>query len=370
MRLFGPSLSFRNYDWLLTVVIFVLSAIGLASIYSVDLSLGDELVFFPTQIIALVIGLVLSFVISGFHIVTYQSLSRLAYSLSFVLLVGVLIFGTTVRGTTGWFQVAGFSFQPAEVAKIALVLFLAWLIQRHGQRFDTWQFVFSSGLFTALLVGLIMLQPDLGSSLILVGIWFGLLLLTGVKKRFLFLIALLGLVTFLLSWTFLFADYQKDRLTTFLSLESDPLGAGYNVSQSIIAVGSGNLLGRGLGFGSQSQLHFLPEAQTDFIFSVLAEELGFVVVFTIFTIYFFVLWRFVKIARQSSDDFSTYVVLGIAIYLFIQIVINIGGAVGMLPVTGVTLPFLSYGGSSVIANFILLGIVQSAARSRPFTGHS
>jgi len=297
-------------------------------------------------------------------------LSRLIYIIAFVLLVVVLIFGTTVRGTTGWFQIAGFSFQPAEVAKIALILFLAWLIHRHGQRFDTWQFVFSSGFFSALLVGLIMLQPDLGSSLILVSIWFGLLLLTGVKKRYVFLIFFLGIGVFFVSWTFLFADYQKDRLTTFLSLDSDPLGAGYNVSQSIIAVGSGNFFGRGLGFGSQSQLHFLPEAQTDFIFSVLAEELGFVAVLTIFSIYFFMLWRFVKIAKGCSDDFSTYVVLGVTIYFFTQIVINVGGAIGSLPVTGVTLPFLSYGGSSLIANFILIGIVQSVSRSTPFTSHS
>ncbi len=353
----------RNFDWLLLILILVMVSVGLASIYSVDLSRGTDLIYFPTQLTALVIGLVVFLLASVLHVAFFRSFSRIIYLLSLLLLILVLFFGETVRGTTGWFRVAGFSFQPAELAKLGLVLLLAWWIEKYGRRFDKWQFVFTSGFFTALLAGLIILQPDLGSALVLLGIWLGLLLLTGTKKRYIFILLGIFLAVSLFSWFVLLQGYQKERLLTFVSPERDPLGAGYNVSQSVIAVGSGKFLGSGLGFGSQSQLHFLPEAQTDFIFSVIAEDLGFVGVSVVLTLYFLLLWRLLYIARKASDDFSAYLVLGIALLFLIQVSVNMGGALGMLPVTGVTLPFLSYGGSSMVVNFLLLGMAESVARS-------
>lgn len=361
-NLFANLFSLKNYDWVLTIVVFILAAVGLAAIYSVDLSRGEELVYFPTQLIALGIGLVIFITASSMQVSFYRSIAKPAYILALLLLLVVLFFGVTIRGTTGWFRVAGYSFQPVEFAKVALAIFLGWWISRHGRRFDRWQFVFTSGFITALPVVLVMLQPDLGSALVLAGVWFTLLFLTGTKKRY--IIALVGVLILVsvLSWMFLLKDYQKDRFLTFVDPERDPLGAGYNVTQSIIAIGSGQLQGRGLGFGSQSQLHFLPEAQTDFIFSVIAEELGFVGVFVVLLLYFILLWRLIKIARQANDDFTAYTSAGIASLFFIQIVFNIGGSTGLLPVTGVTLAFLSYGGSSLIINFLLIGIAQSVAR--------
>ena len=279
----------RNVDWILIIVVLVLISVGLSAIYSVDLSKGNTLSYFPTQFIALLVGLGVMGLAAFMHINFYRSSAKLIYVVALGLLISVLFLGVTVRGTTGWFRVAGFSFQPAEFAKVALVIFLAWLTSRYGRRFDKLQFVFATGLFTFILAGFIMLQPDLGSALVLCGVWFGLLFLVGTKKRYIFGLIAIFLLVSVFSWVFLFQDYQKDRILTFVDPTRDPLGSGYNVTQSVIAIGSGQFFGRGLGFGSQSQLHFLPEAQTDFIFSVIGEELGFLGVLILFSLYFIIL---------------------------------------------------------------------------------
>ena len=351
--------SLRNFDWILIILILVLLSVGLAGIYSVDLSRETNLGFFSTQVLASVIGLFLLLFAGLFHSSFYQSSAKLVYIIALILLILVLIFGKTINGTTGWFIFAGHSFQPVEFAKIALILILGWWIQLYGRRFEKWQFVFTSGFITLGLAGLIILQPDLGSALVLFGIWFGMLFLTGTRKRYILGLLLIFLIVFLFSWFFLFADYQKGRVLTFIDPSRDPLSSGYNVTQSIIAIGSGQLFGRGLGFGSQSQLHFLPEAQTDFIFSVIAEELGFVGVLTVLVLYFLILWRLLRIAFRAKSEFATYVVLGIILLFFIQILINLGTVSGFMPVVGITLPFLSYGGSSLIIDLILIGIAMS-----------
>lgn len=343
--------------------VFVLLVFSFASIYSIDLSRGDKLIYFPTQFLALMIGLGVLLIALRFHMAFYQAISKPVYVLSVLMLVGVLFFGETIRGTTGWFRIGGFSFQPAEFAKLAVILIIGFLISKQGRRFDKLQFVVLSGLVVLLPILLILVQPDLGSALVLGGIWFGTLILSGVKKKYILALLSIVLVSFLIGWNFLFQDYQRDRLLVFLHPEEEPLGAGYNVNQSIIAIGAGRFFGRGLGFGSQSQLHFLPEAQTDFIFSVVAEELGFIVAFIILIFYFLIFLRMIKIARQSRDDYGSYVVIGITLLFFIQVVFNIGASTGLLPVTGLTLPFLSYGGSSLIVNLLLIGIVESVARS-------
>lgn len=355
--------TFRGYDVILLFTAIVLSCIGLAAIYSVDLSRGDNLTFFSRQVLALGIGLVGLVLLSRLHSTFYEAHSRVIYISAFILLVLVLFFGTTIRGTTGWFRFFGFSFQPAEFAKIALVIFLAWRIDRQARRFQTWQFLLVMTILTGLLAGLIMLQPDLGSSMILIGVWFGMMLLAGIPKRYTFGLVVIGATAIVVSWFFLFQDYQKNRILTFINPERDPLGSGYNVTQSIIAIGAGGIFGRGLGFGSQSQLHFLPEAQTDFIFSVIGEELGFVGTSLLLILYAVLLFRLAVIAHYARGEFASYVVLGIALIFLLQMSINVGAAIGLLPVTGVTLPLVSYGGSSLIANLLLIGVAESVARS-------
>lgn len=357
-----PKINWRNFDWILFFSAFILSLIGLSTIYSVDLSRGDLLDLTSKQMISLGIAIVVFFVASQMHLSFYESAARPAYFLAIILLVAVLFFGASIRGTTGWFRFWGFSFQPAEFAKVALVMLLAWRMERQARRFDKWQFVLVMFTLTLSLVALILLQPDLGSASILLGVCFGLLILAGTKKRYIFGIIILAVLVAVFGWIFVFKDYQKDRIMTFVDPARDPLGSGYNVTQSIIAVGSGQFLGRGLGFGSQSQLHFLPEAQTDFIISVISEELGFVGFFIVLALYFILIWRLVNIAYRARNDFSAYLPLGVSLVFFSHIVVNIGAAMGLLPVTGVTLPFLSYGGSSLIINFLLLGLAESSAR--------
>lgn len=366
MRLLNTTISiFRFHDWFLSSIVFLLTAIGFAAIYSVDLSRGaaSTLIYFPRQFTAFLLGVVLLFVGGGLHRSVYQSAVRPFFFFSALLLLLVLFFGDTIRGTKGWFVLGPFgSFQPAELAKAALVLTLGALALRMGRRFDSIQFLFASAMPSLVFAFLILLQPDFGSAAIMMGLWLGTLFAAVRQKRYIALAVGFLAAALLVGWFFLFAPYQRERFLTFLQPDRDPLDAGYNVTQSIIAVGAGRVFGRGLGFGSQSQLRFLPEAQTDFIFSVIAEELGFVGASFVLLLYALLLYRLLVLARRCEDDFSAYVVLGVGWLFFVHLTLNIGATVGLLPITGVTLPFLSYGGSSLLINFFLLGIVQSVSR--------
>ncbi|MFB6225992.1 MAG: FtsW/RodA/SpoVE family cell cycle protein [Candidatus Paceibacteria bacterium] len=352
----------QEYDWLLVVSVIFLVSIGLAAIYSVDLSRGDQLNFIYTQLAAAGLGAVAMIVGGSMHIAVYKKYSRLFYFFSILLLVGVLFFGVTVSGTKGWYRFMGLSFQPVEVGKIGLILIMSLLTTEVGRRFYELKFFASSIFLTALIVGPVLLQPDLGSAMILIGIWVSYLLFTGVKKKYLLGLFVSFVAVALLGWSFVLADYQKERFVTFLNPQKDPLGAAYNLRQSIIAIGSGGWFGRGLGFGSQSQLKFLPEAHTDFVFSVIAEELGFIGSLLVILPFFVLVWRLIKIAAESKDEFGSYLVFGIAAFFLIQFFLNIGSAIGLAPIVGVTLPFVSYGGSSLVINLFLIGVVESVVR--------
>lgn len=362
MRLGKMTEALWRLDWPLIFAVVALTLVGLSTIYSVDLSRGEKLSFFTTQAISFVLSIGVLMTAASIHGTRYEFGARFFYGLILVLLVGVLIFGQTIRGTTGWFRFAGFSFQPVELAKAGLIIFLAWRIEREGRRFSRLSFVVATGVLAFATIGLIMLQPDLGSAMVIAGIWLGMILLSGTRARYIVGLVLIGLAAFALGWFFLFKPYQKDRLHTFIDPGRDPLGAGYNVNQSIIAVGAGKFIGRGLGFGSQSQLHFLPEAQTDFIVSVIGEELGFVGLSLVLLLYGIILWRLLRIASLARTDFAAYTASGVALLFLIQMLVNMGAAFGLLPVTGVTLPFVSYGGSSLIINYFLIGLVLSLAR--------
>lgn len=356
----------RRLDWVLLSSALALTGIGLAAIYSIDLSRGGELDFFSTQFLALGIGLGVLLVAASWHLARYEKMAPLFFLLTVIVVVSVLFFGVTIRGTRGWFRLFGFSFQPVELAKVALLLFMAWRIERAGRRFASNTFFWSTAVMAGLLIGPILLQPDLGSALVMIALWFFLILAAGINPRTLWTMVGAGLVVFVIAWLFLFKDYQKERLLTFTDPGRDPLGAGYNVNQSIIAIGSGQFWGRGLGFGSQSQLHFLPEAQTDFISAVIGEELGFVGLVLVVSLYAVIFNRLLRIARLARSDFAAYTALGVAILWSVQVGVNTGAALGLLPVTGVTLPLVSYGGSSLITNYLLIGIILSVeAAGRP-----
>jgi rod shape determining protein RodA len=355
-------LSWRGFDWPLIAAVFLLCAVGFAAIYSVDLSRGADLIYTKKQFISFGIGLVFLFGCAATAPTFFRNYSKWLYFAAMILLVAVLIFGRTIRGTTGWFNFWGFSLQPVEIAKAALILMLGYVAANFGRRFEKPLFFFGTGVLALIPIGLTLFQPDLGSAILLGAIWFGVMWLAGARKIYLLILALVMVGVSIFSWNYLLADYQRERVLTFMDPTRDPLGSGYNTIQATIAVGSGGVLGRGLGFGSQSQLRFLPETQTDFIFSVIGEELGLAGVTVVLFIFFVIFWRLTRIARMVSDDFAAFVALGAAVLFFAQFFINIGANIGILPVTGVTLPFISYGGSSLIVNMALIGTVISLSK--------
>ena len=362
----------KKIDWLLFTAVILLTLFGLAAIYSVALGQGQgQFMNFQKQLIWFAAGLALMLFFANIDYHSWRRWCWLGYIIGLVLLVLVLTpLGSTIRGTRGWFSFGFFSFQPVELMKLFLILCLADVYSRHARTIHKiWQLIFV-GLIMLIPLGLVMIQPDFGSAMVLFFIWLlSFFLVTKNKWHIIMVLGLMALV-FLTSWFLVFEDYQRDRIKTFINPALDPQGRGYNVRQSIIAVGAGRLMGRGLGFGSQSQLKFIPESQTDFIFSVMAEELGFVGVVLVLGLFILLLYRIYRIARRAPDDFGLFLSLLVLILIFVQVFINIGMGVGLLPVTGISLPFISYGGSFLIvvmsAAGMMINIYRSSIISRKF----
>ncbi len=363
---FGGLSLLSSFDWLLALSVFALMVLGLSAQYGITLGAESAaLSIFSKQLIALAIGLIIAIALMLWNYRLLQSYAGTLFAFGGVLLFSVLLFGVNRRGTTGWFDLGLVDVQPVEIAKIVLVIALAALLARRRQRLIRLKEVLITGVPVAIYVLLVMLQPDFGSAALMVGVWLVLILMAGLDRKVLLVMIGLGLVAAALSWTVVFQDFQKERILTFIQPERDPLGIGYNVTQARIAIGSGRVWGRGLGFGSQSQLQFLPEAQTDFIFAAIAEELGFVGVALVVGSFVLFFWRLRAMLLRSRDDFTMFLLLGLGALLGIQVIVNIGMNLGMLPVTGLPLPYVSYGGSSLIASFMVFGIMESVAiRSR------
>ncbi|MEK7530116.1 MAG: rod shape-determining protein RodA, partial [Patescibacteria group bacterium] len=351
---------FSSFDWLLALSVFVLVVLGLSAQYGMTLAQESaSLSILTKQLIALFVGLLCACALVVWNYRQLQSYARSLYVIGGVLLLSVLFFGVTRRGTTGWFDVGVFDVQPVEFVKLILILSLASVLSRRTQRRVGWREVVMTGVPVALYAILVMFQPDFGSAALMMGVWALMLLMAGMDRKVM-LLSLMGGVTLMVgSWFFLFQDFQKERVMTLLQPERDPLGIGYNVTQARIAIGSGRLWGKGLGFGSQSQLQYLPEAQTDFIFAAIAEEFGFVGVLLVLGAFLLLFWRLWMLLRRVRDDFSTFLIVGFTAMLGIQMVVNIGMNLGLVPVTGLPLPFVSYGGSSLVSSLIAFGILES-----------
>ncbi|MFA5029461.1 MAG: rod shape-determining protein RodA [Patescibacteria group bacterium] len=355
----------KKNDWALLAAVFLLIAFGLSAIYSVALGQGlGEFINFKKQLVWLVVGVFLMFFISSVNYHYWRRWAWLGYFLGLILLVLVLTpLGSTIRGSQGWFSLGIFSFQPVEFMKIFLIIVLADVYSRYARTINKFLQLVLIGLLVVLPLGLVMLQPDFGSAMVIFFVWLLSSLLLIRKKWHLAVIIILILASFLVSWNFVFQDYQKDRIITFVNPAADPLGSGYNVRQSIIAVGAGRLLGRGLGFGSQSQLKFIPESQTDFIFAVIAEELGLVGVLLVLVFFFLIFYRVYLVATRAPDDFGMFLALLILIVIFVHVFINIGMGLGLMPVTGISLPLVSYGGSFLIVTLFFIGLVLNIYKS-------
>jgi len=350
----------KNFDWILFLPVLLLVIFGLIEIYSVALSRETiDLLNFKKQFIFVGLGIGLLFFFAFFNYHHLSSLSNYLYLIGAVILAAVLIFGVTIRGTKGWFYFGEISLQPVEFIKVILILFLAKYFSSFSTRIRPIKHLLLSGLGCFLFVCLVLAQPDFGAALILLLVWIVMIIFAGFNKKYLLVIGLILVLVFSASWVFFFKDYQKQRIITFINPSFDPLNQGYNISQAIIAIGAGGLTGRGIGFGSQSQLKFLPESQNDFIFAVIAEELGFFGVGLIILFFFIFFYRCLINIKRINNDFGIYFILGMTGLIFIEMFINIGMNLGMLPVIGIFLPFVSYGGSAILSSLILVGIAES-----------
>lgn len=352
----------KKLDWFLIISVFLLVVIGLLSIYSTSF-VQDKSFFFKQ--LAFIIGgffLMAIFTILDYRIFRHHSrLLIILYIISILLLAAVLVFGARIRGAISWFRLGPFNFEPVELVKLIMILILAqYFSLRHIELYRI-RHIVVSGIYTAIPALLIFFQPDLGSALVLIFLWLGIMVIAGIKLRHLIILILIGMIIFGGAWLGLLKPYQKERIITFINPYIDPLGSGYHRIQSMIAIGAGKLWGRGLGHGSQSQLDFLPEQHTDFIFASIAEEWGFIGVLMVFILYFLFFFRIIKIAFQSSNNFARLFCIGAAIVFLFQVFVNIGMNLGIFPIAGISLPFVSYGGSNLIINFITLGIIQSIA---------
>jgi len=356
----------RSTDWFFHLAVFALVLFGLAAIYSVTLSQqGGTFLALKKQFIAAIIGFVLFLIIARSNYRLLRGYAPLLYFIGVISLVAVLLFGQNIRGTTGWFEFGPINFQPVEFMKLALIVALASYFSRRSRKDIGLKELLVSGVITFIPVFLVLMQPDLGSASMLIGIWIVLMFFVGLPKRLAIILGVIAVIISIFSWQFLFLDYQKARISAFIDPSVDPLGQGYNVHQAIIAVGAGGVFGRGLGFGSQSQLKFLPESQTDFIFAVIAEELGFFGVTLVILAFGLLFARIYHHASNTRDDFTSLLILGIVGLILVQFIVNVGMNLGMLPVTGVGLPLVSYGGSSLVFMLLMLGVVESAIlRSR------
>lgn len=316
------------------------------------------------QLFFLVFGIIVMLGVSFFDYRRLRAHSApiiLLYVISTISLILVLIFGVKVRGSVSWFKIGPFSIEPVEFVKITMIaLFAKFFTLRHAEIYRLSHIVLSA-FYMAMPVLLVLLQPDFGSAILLIGIWFGIIMVSGINKKHFAILLFVGAIFLSVLWFGVFKDYQKARVFSFLNPLHDPYGAGYNIIQSKIAIGSGGLFGEGLGRGAQTRLGFLPEAHTDFIFAAIAEELGLLGVIFIFAGYGFISWRILRIANEAPNNFAKLFCFGFLILIFIQFIINIGMNLGLAPVTGITLPFISYGGSSLLSLFVGLGIIEGIA---------
>ena len=350
----------KKFDWIIFGSVILLIVIGLAVIYSVALGSGEaSWLNFQKQIIFIIIGLSFLFIVSFFDFHSLYSLNVWIYGGGIILLILVLLFGQTVRGTTGWFDFLGFRIQPSEIIKIVVLLTLARYFSSASYKTNQIRHMAITGALVLAPILLILLQPDFGSAMIIFAFWLAILGIYGLNRKQILTIGLVSLLLFIFSFFFLLKDYQKERITTFFNPNIKSLDQGYNVAQAIIAIGSGGLWGRGLGFGSQSQLKFLPESQNDFIFAVIGEELGLLGAGLVLFFFAVLFIRLIYRVRHTDNNFGLYILLGTVILLFVEVFINIGMNIGLLPVVGISLPFISYGGSSLIATLVLIGIVES-----------
>jgi cell division protein FtsW len=354
-------------DFVLVIVILSLLSIGLIMVYSAsavwaDFRFDDSFYFAKRQLLFAVVGLVAMFFIMNVDYWTWRNWSKILLIICFILLIAVLIpgIGNVRNGSRSWIGVGAFSIQPSEFMKLAMIMFLAKYLTTNQKRITQFTKGFVPSLALVFLAfGLIMLQPDLGTGTVMVGTCMIMIFVAGAKISHFIGLGLVGVAGFV--GLILAAPYRMDRITSYLDPWSDPLGTGFQIIQSLYAIGPGGLFGLGLG-QSRQKFFYLPEPQTDFIYAILAEELGFIGGAFVLLLFALLLWRGIRVALNAPDLYGSFLAVGIISMIAVQVMINIGVVTGLIPVTGITLPFFSYGGSSLTLMLMAVGILLNISR--------
>lgn len=355
---FLKKIKYLDVPLLAATVLLLIS--GLTLLYSSLVESGNLGVFYK-QLIIVLIGLIGFSFLAFFNYHSLSKANKIFYVILILVLLYLLFFGTDIRGGRRWIDFGFFVFQPAEFIKFVIILGLARLLYLKRGQINSLKILIWSLAYTLIPAILVVLEPDLGSSIVLIGIWAGIILISPIKKKALIVITITAMLVAGLSWQFALEDFQRNRIKVFINPSLDPKGIGYNVKQATIAIGSGQFVGRGLGKGFQGQNKFLPERQTDFIFASSGEEIGFLGSSFLLALYFYLLARILRIASKAKDNLGFYVSVGAFFLILIHVLINIGMNMALLPVTGIPLPLLSLGGSSIITTLAVLGVVQNVA---------
>lgn len=346
----------NNIDWLLFFAVIPVTVFGLMTMNSFT---GQSYYFnrqFTWILFSFAIMLALSFF--DWRFLRRSSFLVYLYLFNIFILIALFVIGTVNKGAQSWLALGGLSLQPADFMKLVLIFILAKYFSKRHIEIANIRHIIISGLYAFVPFVAILLQPDLGSAMIIFFIWFGMILISGVSKKHLLIVVLIGVLASVFAWFAILAPYQKNRIKSFIHPLADIQGSGYNAFQSTVAVGSGQILGKGVGYGTQSRLKFLPEYQTDFIFAAFAEEWGMIGVLILLAILGFIIWRILLFSMLGATNFETLFGIGLAIMFMTHITIHIGMNTGILPVTGLPMPFMSYGGSHLLAEFIGLGILM------------
>jgi rod shape determining protein RodA len=350
----------KKIDFIVILLILPIMIAGLLTMSDFDTS--DS--YFLKQSIWITIAIV-AYILTSF--IDYRFLKRtltvmLVYGAGLGILTLLFVLGHVSKGAQSWFSFGGFSFQPSDIMKLVVIIVLAKYFSRRHVEIANVRHIIVSAIYTIIPFILIALQPDFGSAMIVLGLWFGLVLVSGISKKHLFAVLFLGIASVALLWAFVFKPYQKARIINFVNPLADIRGSGYNVYQSTIAVGSGGLFGKGVGYGTQSRLNYLPEYRTDFIFAAFAEEWGFIGSILLLILYAVLLGRIVSFAYVANSNFEALFMYGVVVWFGLHLVINVGMNIGLLPVTGIPLPMMSYGGSHLLAEMIALGMCVAMHR--------
>ncbi len=348
-------------EWPLLVIPVALTLIGIVTMHT----FGEGASLAPRQLVWLTVGIVVFMTCAtiDMRFIRRTPVILVGYAISIALLVLLLFTTHAVQGAKSWFDLGIFSLQPTDPIKIVFIALMAKYFSRRHVEIGDFRHIIISGGYAAGLVLLILVEPDLGTAAIFSIVWFGMILVSGISKKHLAIIVTIAVVAAAGLWLFALRDYQRDRIVSFLNPAADIHGAGYNAYQATVAVGSGEMLGKGIGYGTQSKLQFLPEYETDFIFASFSEEWGFVGVILVLILYGILLARLLSIARRSATNFDALFTIGVVLLFTSHIFIHAGINLGILPVTGTTIPFMSYGGSHLIVEFAALGIIASLARN-------